>query len=52
MTCINVIEMIGDTRTVKICPGDNGGKAAIHMKIEGSNPGGSIKDRAVAVMLA
>lgn len=47
----NVIDMIGDTPVVDISPLSPNPDVAIHAKLEGQNPGGSVKDRAARYMI-
>jgi cysteine synthase A len=46
----NVIDLIGNTKMVKINEIGNGLSSDIFIKLEGTNPGGSIKDRPVKKM--
>ncbi|MFA5087050.1 MAG: pyridoxal-phosphate dependent enzyme [Candidatus Paceibacterota bacterium] len=46
-----ILEHIGNTPLVKIESKESGGKVNIFAKIEGMNPGGSIKDRIVFNMI-
>ncbi len=47
----SILDLIGDTPVVKLnrIPGKNG--AAVYVKLEGANPGGSVKDRPAANMI-
>lgn len=47
----DVIEMIGNTPMVKINKLNSNGNVSIYAKIEGVNPGGSIKDRVALKMI-
>jgi cysteine synthase B len=47
----NVIDLIGDTPTVDISPLSPNPDVAIYAKLEGQNPGGSVKDRAAKSMI-
>lgn len=47
----NIIEMIGDTPMVKINKLNPNKKVAMYAKLEGANPGGSIKDRVALKMI-
>lgn len=46
----NILEMIGNTPMVQINSVSNGAKN-LYLKLEGKNPGGSVKDRAVYGMI-
>ncbi len=41
----NILELIGETPVIKLNPAHNTGGADVYLKLEGFNPGGSIKDR-------
>ncbi len=41
----NVLELIGETPVIKLNPAHDMGGAQVYVKLEGFNPGGSIKDR-------
>jgi cysteine synthase B len=47
----NVIDLIGDTPTVDISPLSPNPRVRILAKLEGQNPGGSVKDRAAKYMI-
>ncbi len=47
----NVIDLIGDTPTVDISPLSPNPAVRIYAKLEGQNPGGSVKDRAAKYMV-
>jgi len=47
----NVIDLIGDTPVVDISPLSPNPEVAIYAKLEGQNPGGSVKDRAAKYMI-
>jgi cysteine synthase len=47
----NVIDLIGDTPTVDISPLSPNPDVRIFAKLEGQNPGGSVKDRAAKFMI-
>jgi cysteine synthase B len=47
----NVIDLIGDTPTVDISPLSPNPRVRILAKLEGQNPGGSVKDRAAKSMI-
>ena len=47
----NVIELIGNTPTVDISPLSPNPAVQIYAKLEGQNPGGSVKDRAAKYMV-
>lgn len=47
----NSVELIGDTPVVKLSNLKEEGMAEIYIKLEGKNPGGSIKDRAALGMI-
>lgn len=47
----NVLELIGDTPVVDISALSPNPDVAIHAKLEGQNPGGSVKDRAAKYMI-
>ncbi|WP_320046187.1 cysteine synthase A [uncultured Ilyobacter sp.] len=47
----NSVELIGDTPVVKLSNIKEEGMAEIYIKLEGKNPGGSIKDRAALGMI-
>ena len=48
----NVIDLIGDTPMVDISPLSPNPRVEIYAKLEGQNPGGSVKDRAAKYMIA
>jgi len=48
----NVIDLIGDTPVVDISPLSPNPRVEIFAKLEGQNPGGSVKDRAAKYMIA
>ncbi len=41
----NILELIGETPVIKLSPEHDTGGADVYVKLEGFNPGGSIKDR-------
>ncbi len=41
----NILELIGETPVIKLSPEHEQGGAEVYVKLEGFNPGGSIKDR-------
>lgn len=41
----NILELIGETPVIKLSPEHDAGGADVYVKLEGFNPGGSIKDR-------
>lgn len=41
----NILELIGETPVLRLSPAHNTGEAQVYLKLEGFNPGGSIKDR-------
>ncbi|MCB0925981.1 MAG: pyridoxal-phosphate dependent enzyme, partial [Mycobacterium sp.] len=47
----NVIDLIGNTPTVDISPLSPNPAVRIYAKLEGQNPGGSVKDRAAKFMV-
>jgi len=47
----NIIDLIGNTPLVKICRLNPNPKTTIYAKLEGNNPGGSIKDRIALKMI-
>ncbi len=47
----NILEMIGNTPIVKINNLNKNPKINIYAKLEGTNPGGSIKDRIALKMI-
>ena len=47
----NVIDLIGNTPTVDISPLSPNPGVRIYAKLEGQNPGGSVKDRAAKYMI-
>lgn len=47
----NVLDLIGDTPTVDISPLSPNRRVRILAKLEGQNPGGSVKDRAAKYMI-
>ena len=47
----NVMDLIGDTPTVDISPLSPNPAVRIYAKLEGQNPGGSVKDRAAKAMI-
>ncbi|CAN5410136.1 cysteine synthase [soil metagenome] len=47
----NVIDLIGDTPMVDISPLSPNPRVQIYAKLEGQNPGGSVKDRAAKYMI-
>ena len=49
--CGNVLESIGNTPMIRLARMDSGLKSQVFAKYEGTNPGGSIKDRAALFMI-
>lgn len=47
----NVLECIGHTPMIRLAKLDEGTRSQIYAKVEGLNPGGSIKDRAALFMI-
>ncbi len=47
----NLLEMIGETPIVRLTNLEEKGMAELYIKLEGKNPGGSIKDRAALGMI-
>jgi cysteine synthase A len=41
----NILELIGETPVIKLSSAHDTGGAQVYVKLEGFNPGGSIKDR-------
>lgn len=49
--CENVLESIGNTPMIRLGKMGKGLGSEVYVKVEGSNPGGSIKDRAALFMI-
>lgn len=47
----SILDLIGDTPVVKLNRIPNPSGAAVYLKLEGANPGGSVKDRPAANMI-
>ena len=45
----NILELIGETPVIKLSSAHDTGGAQVYVKLEGFNPGGSIKDRPVPI---